>query len=231
MTANHQTNDCIRLRTGSYFWGDIFTGTKAQLNAIGFGVGCLFPGEPKANKKECSLPLAYGYEKVKVIVPWGRRGEAEKPFEERTFEVLAHHLETDSRWDEQHIQFAPGVVLKGGHYYGEARALILAGIIHEHQLPGMPGCGKCTTTFDAEGRIFKRGSGYWQQPGFKIVRKYGKKICVFCVVSAEEKALREFRSKQRQNAYELACLEAKRKAQACQSAPRPRPALRLVWSA
>ena len=60
MNANHQTNDFIRLRTMSCFWGDIFTGTKAQLNAIGFGVGCAFPGEPGGGKLKCKISRSHG---------------------------------------------------------------------------------------------------------------------------------------------------------------------------
>lgn len=236
MNANHQTNDFIRLRKMSCFWGDIFTGTKAQLNAIGFGVDCAFPGEPHAAKKQCKLPATHGYKRVDVRIDWLRRLESDKPFDERNFEVWAHHLETERETREKPIQFAPGVVLKGGvysedHYIGTAQSLIQAGVIEERQLPGMPGCGKCTTTFDADGSIFKRGSVDWHQPGFKVVKKYGKKIVVICIASTEEQERRVFRRRQGEAAYELACLEAKRKAQACQSAPRPRPALRLVWSA
>jgi len=238
MSINHQTinNDLIRLRRASAFWGDVFTGTKAQLNAIGFGVGCLFPGEPHANKKSCGLPLAHGYALVRVRASWWVKPPPGTPFEEVVFDVDACHLASDPRHIEGPIQFAPGVILKGGiyscdHYYGEARALIHAGIIEERQLPGMPGCGKCTTTFDADGKILLRGGGVdWHQPGFKIVRKYGKKICVACVVSPEEEARRDALRTQKQNAYELACLEAKRAKQLRQNSTRPRPALRLVWS-
>jgi hypothetical protein len=237
MNANHQTNDFMRLRKMSCYWGDIFTGTKAQLNAIGFGVGCAFPGEPGAGKLRCKITRSHGYALVDVRIDWcltpttrALRREPEKPFEERTFEVWAHHLEKDSRVDAQRIDVAPGVVLKDAHYYGDARDLIRAGIIHEYQLPGMPGCGKCTTTFDAEGLVLKRSAGNWQQPGFKIVRKYGKKICVYIVPSVEDRSLSHIRDRQRQEAYELECLEAKHAAQRLQNGPRPRPALRLVWS-
>ena len=236
MNTSHKSfnSDMIRLRSMSGYWGDVFTGTKAQLNAIGFGVGCLFPGEPHANKKSCKLPPTHGYAKVRVGASWRVKCKPETPFEDRIFDVDAHHLAHDLRRDERPISFAPGVTLRkcwqGKTYVGTAQALLLAGLIEERQLPGMPGCGKCTTTFDTDGNIFTRGSTHWFQPGFKIVKKHGKKISVFCIASDVEQEAGKELDRQKQNAYEWACLEAKRKAQDSQSAPRPRPALRLVWS-
>ncbi len=236
MNTNHQAinNDLIRLRRMSSFRGDIYTGTKAQLNAIGFGVGCLFPGEPHANKKSCNLPLAHGYALVRVHVSWWVKSKPDTPFEELVFDVDACHLAKDSR-QEKRISFAPGVTLQkcwqGKTYVGTAQALLLAGLIEERQLPGMPGCGKCTTTFDTNGNIFPRGSGNWSQPGFKVVRKYGKKISVYCIGSYAEQEAGKDRDKQKQSDYELACLEAKHAREIRQNAPRPRPNLRLVWSA
>jgi hypothetical protein len=237
MSANHQTNenDLIRLRRMSAFWGDSFTGTKAQLNAVGFGVGCAFPGEPGAAKKNCRLPLAHGYARISVRVSWWDKPQPGTPFDEIIFEVDAYHLTYDLRHKERPIPFAPGVTVQkcwvGETYVGTAQALLLAGLIEERQLPGMPGCGKCTTTFDTNGSIFTIGSTDWCQPGFKIVKKYGKKISVFCIGSDAQQEMGKERDKHRQDAYELACLEAKREKQLHQSSLRPRPALRLVWSA
>lgn len=87
------------------------------------------------------------------------------------------------------------------------------------------------TTFDADGKMFKRGSADWCQAGFTVVKKYGKKISVYVIASEVDQEAGKVLDRQKQNAYELACLEAKRKAQASRIAPRPRPALRLVWSA
>jgi hypothetical protein len=170
---------------------------------------------------------------VDVRAEWATR-RLERPFEERIFDVWAHHLENDSMIREKPMTFAPGVVLKEGAsgdlYTGTALALIQAGVIEEHQLPGMPGCGKCTTTFDSDGKILQRGSTDWCQAGFKVVRKYGKKFSVNCIVTDEEKARRVALYQQKWDAYEMACLQAKRDAQTRQSAPRQRPDLRLVWS-
>lgn len=230
-----QVNDLRQLHTGAFFWGDIYTGTKAQLNAAGFGIGCAFPGEPNAAKKRCELPVIHGYKRVDVRIDRMLRFESGIPFEELTFDVWAHHLATDAETREEPIQFAPGVVfreeLRSDTYTGTAQALIQSGVIEEHQLPGMPGCGKCTTTFDTDGKIFKRGSSDWCQPGFKVIRKYGKKISVNCIVTDMEHDVRRARYLQKHRAYELACLEAKRETQLRQSAPRPRPSLKLVWSA
>jgi hypothetical protein len=238
MNANHQTinRDLIQLRSMSDSWGDVFTGTKAQLNAVGFGVGCLFPGEPRANKKSCKLPIAHGYAEVCVHVPCGVKSPPDAPFQELVFYVTAHYLTSDSIRREKRISFAPGVFLQkdwqGETYVGTAQALLLAGLIEERQLPGMPGCGKCTTTFDANGDICSRGrSGLYRPSGSKVVRKYGKKISVFCIASATDQEVGKDRERQKWEAYLVACLDAKCKALALQSAPRQRPALRLVWSA
>ena len=212
MNATHKGIDLMRLRTMSSFWGEIFSGTKAQLNEIGFGADCLFPGEPLAAKRKCKLPLAHGYARVEVSLEWMEGPQSEKPFEARIFEVHASHLAADSYFKKTHVPFAPGVTVtedsRTDTYTGTAQALILAGVIEERQLPGMQGCGRCTTTFDACGNVLKRGSTDWCQEGFKTVRKYGKKIVVQCVVS---KVIHELRSKvfdQKQKAYELACMEA-----------------------
>lgn len=234
MNANHNFHDRFSLRRLESFWGDIFTGTKAQLNAAGFGRGCVFPGEPNAPKNRCSLPLAHGYKRVEVMVEW-RVPQSERPFAERTFDVLACHLASDRFALEKRTLFAPGVKLRKTNftddYIGAAQALIQAGLIEDCQLPGMPGCGKCTTTFDADGKIFKRGSFSWRQPGFKVVRKYGNTIEVSVLVTTAEKEARIALDDARRRAYELQCLDAKRKAQALQNASRARPSLRLVWSA
>lgn len=235
MNASHQANDLIRLRTMSSFWGDIFSGTKAQLNEIGFGAGCLFPGEPLAAKRTCRLPLAHGYARVEVRLGWMEGPQSEKPFEARIFSVDASHLADDSERKRRSVPFAPGVTVTENRltdtYTGTAQALILAGLIEERQLPGMPGCGRCTTTFDACGNIFERKSHPdWRQEGFKTVRKYGKKITVHCVVSIAIHELRKKQFDQKQSAYELACMEAKHAKQVQQNTPRPRPNLRLVWS-
>jgi len=235
MSANHNFHDRFPLRKVESFWGDIFTGTKAQLNAAGFGLGCAFPGEPKAPKKRCSLPLAHGYKKVEVMVEWTSEPQSARPFAERTFDVRAYHLATD-RFDlGKRIQFAPGVKVSHANfidsYMGAAQALIQAGLIEDYQLPGMPGCGKCTTTFDTDGKIFKRGSAHWIQPGFKVVRKYGNTIEVSVVVATGEREARIARYQASQSAYVLECLKAKREAQAFQNASGTRPSLRLVWSA
>ncbi len=234
MTSIHKTDDFGKLRTLSSFWGDRFTGTKAQLNAIGFGVGCLFPGEPKANKKKCRLPPAHGYQRVNVEFEWTKRLQSDTPLDERTFDVCAYHLDSHKDRREKPTRFATGVTLReerwGDTYVGTAHALILAGVIEERQLPGMPGCGKCTSTFDAQGQLFTRGSADWHQPEFKVVRKYGKKISVYCIVSEEVHAQRSERDMQKESAHKLACMEAKRQNLVNRSTPKPRPNLRLVWS-
>ncbi len=234
MNTNHKANDLLRLCTMSSFWGEIYSGTKAQLNEIGFGVDCLFPGEPLGAKRQCRLPLAHGYARVEVALASSEGTQSEKPFEARIFSVHASHLAYDSDHKKRRVPFAPGVtVTENGWadtYTGTAQALILAGVIEERQLPGMPGCGRCTTTFDTRGEICTRGSLLWKQEGFKVVRKYGKKITVRCGASKEKEELSRKQHLQEQEAYKLACMEVKRAKQLKQATPRPRPNLRLVWS-
>lgn len=51
----------LRMECGS--WGESWTGTKAQLQAAGLGVGMFFPGEPGAKKKVvCKCPLGFEFE-------------------------------------------------------------------------------------------------------------------------------------------------------------------------
>lgn len=63
------------------------------------------------------------------------------------------------------IKIAPGVVRsfdgKRAIYTGTAEALIAAGLIEQHQLPGEPGNGRGMCTFDADGQpsAFVPGKG------------------------------------------------------------------------
>lgn len=96
---------------------------------------------------------------------------------------------------------APGVVRecdgKRAIYTGTAQALIAAGLIEEHQLPGQPGNGRGMCTFDADGQPagFEPGKGKGKamdRTGFKQIvaknRVRGTVYEVRLVLSAERAA-------------------------------------------
>lgn len=69
-------------------------------------------------------------------------------------------------------------------YTGTAAALIKAGIVEEHMLPGQPGRNKTCVTFKGPPGLGRYGEGYVQ------IKRHGSKFSVRKCVSAEETARR-----------------------------------------
>lgn len=61
LVGNDLRGKALRTEYGS--WGESWTGTKAQMQAAGLGIGMLFPGEPGAKKKVvCKCPIGFKFE-------------------------------------------------------------------------------------------------------------------------------------------------------------------------
>ena len=64
-------------------------------------------------------------------------------------------------------------------FIGTADALIAAGLIEQHQVPGQPGSGKTMAGFLPDGARGKQGSGSAKTiPGYKRIYKTGRKFII-----------------------------------------------------
>lgn len=217
-------------------WGVSFVGTKAELQAAGFGLGAVFPGEPGGNKKKTALPACNGFPRIEVEL-YGHSAYLGEPSQTvlQNYIVSAHYLAKNSK---ETRDFAPtewpGVTSHHAGWYdvykGDVDALVAADLAALWQFPGQPGCGKVRTTFDRDGKRVKVGSNTASQEGNRTVLAVGKQFEVWIQVSKVERDIRHARwsadfDARRARAYEeVAALFLQHQA------PAPRHHLRLVWS-
>lgn len=218
-------------------WGVVFVGTKAELQAAGFGVGTAFPGEPGGNKKKGALPACNGFLHIEVEL-YGHctyLGEPSQPGLQ-SYAVHANYLAEEAKEIRAFAltQWA-GVAMHRSTlcdvYRGTMGALLAANLAEASQFPGQPGCGKVRTTFRRDGERVTVGSNTASQEGNRTVLATGKQFEVWVQVSKSENDIRR--------AHWLADVDARRarKAQAVVAlfsqyqAPATRCHLRLVWSA
>lgn len=218
-------------------WGVAFVGTKAELQAAGFGVGAVFPGEPSGNKKKAVLPASNGFPRIKVAL-YGHCTYLGEPSqtELQNYVVDAYYLEEKSK---EARAFAPtqwaGVALHHSTwcdvYRGTMDALVAANLAHTWQFPGQPGCGKVRTTFDRDGQRVVQGSTTASQEGNRTVLATGRQFEVWIQVSKAERDFRharwsaDFDARRARAAQDVAVLFSQHQAQPT------RRHLRLVWSA
>jgi hypothetical protein len=217
--------------------GVIFLGTKAELQAAGFGVGAVFPGEPGGNKKKSALPACNGFRRIEVELSHGDTwlGEpsqtalpdyivrasylAEGYREVRSFE--------STQWPEVRLHRATWYDV----YSGTMDALVAAKLASFGEFPGQPGCGKVRTTFGRDGKRVTVGSNTAGQEGNRTIQAAGKRFEVSVQVSMAEREIRhtrwsaDFDLKRTRAAHEIAAMLAEHRSEP------PRRHLRLVWSA
>lgn len=129
--------------------GEVITGTKEQLQALGIGAGRTFPGEPGGAKRQITvrdprgLPVRINPER------WGRGYTARISFPGLEYTK------------DRPIDFAPGVQKSGGRgtptYKGTGAALVAAGLVLAHQLPGPTGVRKQRVRIRPDGSIVLGG--------------------------------------------------------------------------
>jgi len=131
-----------------YDWGDYIVGSKEQLQALGIGFGCTYPGESGAPKRALRTQDLRGFE-VTVRRISDRRyaarlsfpGWPEPPRVERvTEEVFPGVNKVEYIWHDG--------------FTGQGEALVAAGLVHAAQLPGQPGMGKTSVRFLPDGTVF-----------------------------------------------------------------------------
>ena len=218
-------------------WGVSFVGTKAELQAAGFGAGAVFPGEPGGNKKKTALPACSGFSRIEVELSGHCTylGEPSKTALQN-YVVSAHYLAEKTRKIRTFVASQwPGVALHHSTwcdvYKGSMSALVAANLAAACQFPGYPGCGKVQTTFSRDGKHVTVGSNTASQEGNRTVLVAGKQFEVWIQVSNAERDMRHARwvadsdLRRTRAAQDVAALFLQHQAQP------PRRHLRLVWSA
>jgi len=157
-------------------WGDLIEGTKAQLQALGLGIGLAFPGELGGPNYNMEVRDQYGHH-VRIA---------------RGSEVLGvpyRASRTFTGWPERPLDYdrqvpAPAGLKKrelswGDQYTGPADALIAAGLVEASQLPGAPGMRKTRVCIMPDGTVRTARqtacSAEFRQPGGRAVHRVSSK--------------------------------------------------------
>lgn len=132
----------------TYFWGEMITGTKGELQCFGLGVGRAFPGEPGGPSRCLKLRDTRGF---KVEITRIRNGDS--IFEARiNFEGLPPCPATP-RTDEGH-----GVTLAreswGDVYEGTSEGLRQLGLVAPEHIPGAQGRRRSVVLVLPDGIVF-----------------------------------------------------------------------------
>ena len=172
-------------------WCEVWRGTKAQLQAIGLGVGVAFPGEVDA-------PCC-----VHVIDPDGWPVEIDlQTCDKRSDVCPGYRYVARSRYlpiepqPDMSREHAPGVHVTpyfwSDRYTGTAPALVAAGLARADQFPGQPGRGKTRNSYHADGSTAYVGSGsaHRTEGYFTIVRAGRSAFRIEVTVSEEERERR-----------------------------------------
>lgn len=182
-------------------WGESWTGTKSQLQAVGIGEGIQFPGEPGANRETIRTVDSCGLKVEITHESWHQylgKFRASCRYLDREFAFYSYRRPTEH---------APGVLnLRAMHdsdeYRGSGPALIACGLARLDQLPGQPNRGKVASNFGADGLASFPKDLSWKVAGFKNFTRVGiDRFVVSIQVSEIEAARRE--------AWRLDCDERK----------------------
>lgn len=183
---------------------ETWDGTKAQLQAIGLGVGLKFPGEPGGPKKDlrCKCPLGFD---VVIFQPGYDHALAAAGI----YRAVSHYVQ-DVQEEEQprrYVTHAPGVLLwQRRHldrdtYVGTAQALVDAKLVASlAHFPGQPGRNKVQASYRKDWSPSTTSSG---QTWGATIHKQGNsgRFSVEIPVTKQEferrKALRKAREEER----------------------------------
>lgn len=191
MEAVHDgTGGPSALKYEQLIWGDVATGTKAQIQALGIGQGLAFPGEPGGPKKALDTVDPRGFE-VNVFK------RCTGP------DLFAACIRFPGRASyppgPKPTPFAPGVMRLQSTwrdtYFGTPEALEAAGIALASQMPGQPGMRKTRVQILPggelpQGAIHARRHPDANLPGAKVIQRKGKGTFQVHVVLAKDERLR-----------------------------------------
>lgn len=166
------------LKYEHYEWGEVITGSKAQLQAIGIAPGKQFPGEMGAPKCKLKGTDPRGFPFLLRADGQGYQVWIDLPGREREY--------------EQEIEYAPGVTIRrmdwGDLYEGSGPDLVKAGIVKDEHLPGAPGMPKTTAYVFPDGTVWNKDLGAKPdgEGAIRIFRESKSKYAVSVSVSTAE---------------------------------------------
>ncbi len=173
-------------------WGDLITGTKEQLQALGLGIGLAFPGEVGGPRIELKVRDPRGYS-VRISNRYCRDEDRYTAF------LLYPNWPARPGYEDQWAPTTNGVKkrqhVRFDEYFGSARALADAGLVHVDQLPGKPGMRKVRVTILPDGTLPTGGHTAnhreARSPGARCIeRASASSYRVRIVVTKEEEARR-----------------------------------------
>jgi hypothetical protein len=220
-----------------YDWGDFIYGSKAQLQALGIGLGVPYPGEPGGAKRKMTTTDQRGFP-VEVRAEWEGGFWASVRF---------------PGWPPSPINRSPKTLAFPGvhkqecpwrdEYTGKSADLIAAGLVKDEHLPGRPGMRKVTVSIDAAGIVIgspmhANAQMGWKTEGAKCIHRVGDRYSVMVYISEAEHARRDAKRQVEEFEWRQLVRSLPRparldhlNAQVEVEAPRQRGHLRLVWSA
>ncbi len=149
VSCDSAATEALFFEYGEYVWGDVIYGSKDALQAIGIGVGMVFPGEADGPKRELKTTDPRGF---KCRITDGSY---------RSSGVYCASIKFPDREQPEALggwkNFAPGVQRKANtcadEFIGTADDLVSAGLVQPGQFPGCPGMRKVTVTILPDGSI------------------------------------------------------------------------------
>lgn len=223
------------LRYSQYDWGDCIYGSKAQLQALGIGIGVPFPGEPGGAKRKMRTTDQRGFP-VEVCA------EREGGF---CASVRFPAWPSNPSFKSHKTEVYPGVLKHEEPWYdvytGSAENLVAAGLVMPDQFPGLPGRHKVCVSIYADGRVVDlpttSPSTEWRVEGAKRVYRAGKNFRVDVHLSDIAHARRDAKRQIEEFEWCRLVRSLPRPARLDQlsaaarvEVPRQRGHLRLVWS-
>lgn len=136
------------------WWGEIISGTKAEIQAFGIAIDKAFPGEPGARKRAMTVSDPRG---LKVLLEFDRYASRENPGQP-IYSAMISYPGPEQFPDEPWRDHSPGVRRRAaGHvdeYVGTRANLVAAELVaNEEQFPGQPGMRRMFVTILPDGRV------------------------------------------------------------------------------
>lgn len=193
-------------------WGDLIYGTKNQIQALGIGVGLLFPGEIGGARRTLKVPDPRGFAAHIQSASWRSEG---------LFSVSIKLFENYPRPEPMAQPYVPGVTKCEYSYFdeyrGTAEALAALGVIQLNQLPGQPGMRKVRVRILPDGSVLggppTANCAETDKPGAKEIERAGAGMFRVRVrVSKEQEQQRDERAKIAEREWEQRILALPRPA-------------------